>query len=135
MLIVFLGAKSGGLSFYDRRWNRLERRLGSLTPSSKLTSLLLTYTLFKPYYLLLERGLGALLLSLPDADYLASDGYDVQDRNYQEQEQTQGDGWEHGALVDIREKGFNEAHVVIAEEEEDEPRDDEYHDVQRMVST
>lgn len=34
LLIVFLEAKSGGLSFYDRRWNRLERRLGSLTPSS-----------------------------------------------------------------------------------------------------
>ena len=87
--------------------------------------MLLTYTLFKPYYLLLERGLGALLLSLPDAHYLAPDGYDVQDRNYQEQEQTQGDGWEHGALVDIREEGFNEAHVVIAKEEEDDPRDDE----------
>ena len=58
LLIVFFGAKSGGLSFYDRQWNRLERRLG------------------------------ALLLSLPDAHYLATDGYDVQDRNYQEQEQT-----------------------------------------------
>ena len=29
---VFFGAKSGGLTFYDRRWNRLERRLGTLTP-------------------------------------------------------------------------------------------------------
>ena len=30
----FFGAKSGGLSFYDRRWNRLERRLDALTTCS-----------------------------------------------------------------------------------------------------
>lgn len=30
-----------------------------------------------------------------------------------------------------QEEGFDEAHVVIAKEEEDDPRDDEYHDVQR----
>ena len=76
-------------------------------------------------------GQALLLLALPDAHHLATDGYDVQDRNYQEQEQTQSNGWEHSALVDIREEGFDEAHVVIAEEEEDDPRDNEYHDVQR----
>ena len=76
-------------------------------------------------------GQALLLLPLPDAHYLATDSYDVQDRNDQEQEQTQGDGWEHGALVDIREEGFDEAHVVIAKEEEDDPRDNEYHDIQR----
>ena len=35
-----------------------------------------------------EAGWAPLLLSLPDAHHLAADGYDVQDRNYQEQEQT-----------------------------------------------
>ena len=31
--------KREGLSFYDRRWNRLERRLGSLTPCAARCSL------------------------------------------------------------------------------------------------
>ena len=33
-------------------------------------------------------GQALLLHPLPDAHHLATDGYDVQDRNYQEQEQT-----------------------------------------------
>ncbi len=33
----------------------------------------------------LERGYQRLLLSLPDAHYLATDGYYIQNRNYQEE--------------------------------------------------
>ena len=55
LLIVFLRGSGGGLCSLDRRWNRL------------------------------ERGYGPLLLSLPNAHYLATDGYYIQNRNHQEE--------------------------------------------------
>ena len=68
---------------------------------------------------------------MPDAHHLAADGYDVQDGDDQEQNQAQTDGWEHRSLVEVREDGFDEVHVVATNEEKDDPCNDENHYIQR----